>query len=63
MVRASGIGAIVLAAGGSSRLGRPKQFVVHDGLSLVGRDAEGVCFWTRHLTRLPRCVPGLRSLD
>ena len=34
------IGAVVLAAGGSSRLGRPKQLVVHDGLPLVARAAR-----------------------
>jgi CTP:molybdopterin cytidylyltransferase MocA len=34
------IGAVVLAAGGSSRLGRPKQLVVHDGLPLVARAAH-----------------------
>jgi CTP:molybdopterin cytidylyltransferase MocA len=33
------IGAVVLAAGGSSRLGHPKQLVVHEGLPLVVRAA------------------------
>src|SRR5688500_11092794 len=37
---AGSIGAVVLAAGGSSRLGRPKQLVVHDGLPLVARAAR-----------------------
>jgi molybdenum cofactor cytidylyltransferase len=31
------VGAIVLAAGGSSRLGQPKQFLVHEGETLVRR--------------------------
>lgn len=34
------IGAIVLAAGASSRLGQPKQFVVRDGETLVHRAAR-----------------------
>lgn len=34
-----GVGAIVLAAGGSSRLGRPKQLVEHQGQPLVARAA------------------------
>lgn len=34
---AATIGAIVLAAGGSSRLGRPKQLVEYHGLSLIRR--------------------------
>jgi CTP:molybdopterin cytidylyltransferase MocA len=29
------IGAVVLAAGGSTRLGRPKQLIVHEGATLV----------------------------
>lgn len=33
-------GAVVLAAGGSSRLGRPKQLAVHEGLPLVIRAAQ-----------------------
>lgn len=37
---APSIGAVVLAAGGSSRLGRPKQLVVHEGLPLVARAAR-----------------------
>jgi CTP:molybdopterin cytidylyltransferase MocA len=37
---ASRIGAVVLAAGGSSRLARPKQLVVHEGLPLVARAAQ-----------------------
>jgi molybdenum cofactor cytidylyltransferase len=34
------VGAVVLAAGGSSRLGRPKQLLVHEGRTLVRRSAE-----------------------
>jgi molybdenum cofactor cytidylyltransferase len=34
------LGAVVLAAGGSTRLGRPKQLVVHDGRPLVVRAAD-----------------------
>lgn len=34
------VGVVVLAAGGSSRLGRPKQLVVHQGRTLVRRAAE-----------------------
>ncbi len=34
------VGAVVLAAGGSSRLGRPKQLLVHEGRTLVRRAAE-----------------------
>ncbi len=30
-------GAVILAAGGSARLGRPKQFLEHDGQTLIGR--------------------------
>ena len=41
------IGAIILAAGGSSRLGQPKQFLVHEGETLIRRAAraaiEGGC--------------------
>jgi CTP:molybdopterin cytidylyltransferase MocA len=33
------VAAVVLAAGGSARLGRPKQLVVHEGLPLVARAA------------------------
>lgn len=33
------VGAVVLAAGGSSRLGRPKQLLVHEGRTLVRRAA------------------------
>lgn len=33
------LGAVVLAAGGSTRLGHPKQLVVHEGLALVARAA------------------------
>jgi len=36
------VGAVVLAAGGSTRLGRPKQLVIHDGLPLVTRAARAV---------------------
>ena len=36
------IGAIVLAAGGSSRLGKPKQFVQFEGKTLLRRAAEMV---------------------
>ncbi|ANM30235.1 hypothetical protein ABI59_12565 [Acidobacteria bacterium Mor1] len=32
-------GLVVLAAGGSTRLGRPKQLLVHEGVSLVRRAA------------------------
>jgi len=31
------VGAVILAAGGSSRLGRPKQFLQHEGETLVRR--------------------------
>lgn len=34
------LGAVVLAAGGSSRLGRPKQLVIHEGATLVARAAQ-----------------------
>lgn len=34
------VGVVLLAAGGSSRLGRPKQLVVHEGRTLVRRAAE-----------------------
>lgn len=34
------VGVVLLAAGGSSRLGRPKQLLVHDGKTLVRRAAE-----------------------
>ena len=34
------VGAVVLAAGSSSRLGRPKQLVVHEGIPLVARAAR-----------------------
>ena len=34
------LGAVVLAAGGSTRLGRPKQLVVHEGRPLVVRAAD-----------------------
>ncbi|MCP3141444.1 nucleotidyltransferase family protein [Pyxidicoccus xibeiensis] len=34
------VGVVLLAAGGSSRLGRPKQLVVHQGQTLVRRAAE-----------------------
>ncbi len=34
------VGAVVLAAGGSSRLGRPKQLVEHEGVPLVARAAQ-----------------------
>lgn len=36
------IGAVVLAAGGSARLGFPKQLIVHDGEPLVRRTAKAV---------------------
>jgi len=38
-VTAEATGAIILAAGGSSRLGEPKQFLVHVGETLVRRAA------------------------
>jgi molybdenum cofactor cytidylyltransferase len=34
------VGGVVLAAGGSSRLGRPKQLLLHEGRTLVRRAAE-----------------------
>lgn len=34
------VGVVLLAAGGSSRLGRPKQLLVHEGRTLVRRAAE-----------------------
>ncbi len=34
------VGVVLLAAGGSSRLGRPKQLVLHQGKTLVRRAAE-----------------------
>lgn len=39
------IGAIILAAGGSSRLGYPKQFLLHHGKTLIERavEAAGAC--------------------
>lgn len=36
----SNIGGILLAAGGSSRLGEPKQFIVYKGKTLIRRAAE-----------------------
>ncbi len=56
---ASRIGAVVLAAGGSSRLGRPKQLVVHEGLPLVARAAQaaletGVIRWSWFSVRTRR---------
>ena len=36
------IGAVVLAAGGSTRLGFPKQLIMHDGEPLVRRTAKAV---------------------
>ena len=39
MTAASRIGALVLAAGASKRLGSPKQLIVHDGVPLVRRAA------------------------
>jgi molybdenum cofactor cytidylyltransferase len=37
------IAAVLLAAGSSSRLGKPKQLVVHEGRSLLRRAAEAAC--------------------
>ena len=34
------VGVVLLAAGGSSRLGRPKQLLMHEGKTLVRRAAE-----------------------
>jgi molybdenum cofactor cytidylyltransferase len=34
------VGVVLLAAGGSSRLGRPKQLLIHEGKTLVRRAAE-----------------------
>jgi len=34
------VGVVLLAAGGSSRLGRPKQLLLHEGKTLVRRAAE-----------------------
>ena len=34
------VGVVLLAAGGSSRLGRPKQLLIHGGKTLVRRAAE-----------------------
>ncbi|MCP3063855.1 nucleotidyltransferase family protein [Myxococcus sp. K38C18041901] len=34
------VGVVLLAAGGSSRLGHPKQLVVHEGKTLIRRAAE-----------------------
>jgi molybdenum cofactor cytidylyltransferase len=34
------VGVVLLAAGGSSRLGRPKQLLLHEGRTLVRRAAE-----------------------
>ncbi len=41
-------GAVILAAGGSSRLGQPKQFLLHHGQTLLERsvDAAADCFPT-----------------
>ena len=39
---APGIGAIVLAAGGSSRFGSAKQLLVHEGQTLIRRAADAV---------------------
>ncbi|MEO8043166.1 MAG: nucleotidyltransferase family protein [Acidobacteriota bacterium] len=38
----SRIGGILLAAGGSSRMGEPKQFLIFDGKTLLGRAAEAL---------------------
>ena len=37
------IAAVVLAAGGSARLGRPKQLLVHEGRTLLRRAVEAAC--------------------
>jgi molybdenum cofactor cytidylyltransferase len=37
------IGGILLAAGGSTRLGRPKQFLEFEGKTLLRRSAEAMC--------------------
>jgi molybdenum cofactor cytidylyltransferase len=37
------IGGIMLAAGGSTRLGRPKQFLEFEGKTLLRRAAEAMC--------------------
>ena len=34
------VGAVILAAGGSSRLGQPKQFLRHEGETLIRRSAR-----------------------
>ena len=39
-VKVPQIGAILLAAGGSSRLGRPKQLLQYEGMTLLRRTSE-----------------------
>ncbi len=36
----SSVGGVILAAGGSRRMGRPKQLLVHEGVSLLRRITE-----------------------
>ncbi len=57
------ITAVILAAGGSSRLGRPKQLVQFHGQSLLRRAAETACGSRADevLTVLGRDAPGMRS--
>jgi molybdenum cofactor cytidylyltransferase len=55
--------AVILAAGGSSRLGRPKQLVQFRGLSLLRRAAETACASRADevVAVLGHDAPGMRS--
>jgi molybdenum cofactor cytidylyltransferase len=57
------ITAVILAAGGSSRLGRPKQLVQFQGRSLLRRAAEAACGSRAGevMAVLGRDAPGMRS--
>lgn len=49
-MRSGSVGAVILAAGGSSRLGRPKQLLIHKGRPLVRRVADAAEFADLHPT-------------
>lgn len=65
------VGAVVLAAGGSSRLGRPKQLLPYRGRSLLRRTAEAavaspcrpvLVVLGAGASRIERSFPGCRSV-